>query len=152
ATMTLPQITGAAPILWLTLVGSAALVGYVYVGYPLLLSLLCRSRRRSPEGRAEIAPSITLIVPAYNEAKVIGEKIENALLIDYPPDRLEIVVASDGSDDGTNEIVRRYEPRGVRLRAFGRRTGKISVLNRTIPEASGDIVVLCDANVMFRLD
>ncbi len=66
--------------------------------------------------------------------------------------RLEIVVASDGSDDGTDEIVREYEGHGVKLRAFAPRAGKISVLNRTVPEAEGEIVVLCDANVMFRPD
>jgi cellulose synthase/poly-beta-1,6-N-acetylglucosamine synthase-like glycosyltransferase len=65
---------------------------------------------------------------------------------------LQIVVASDGSDDGTNAIVEEYAAQGVELRAFPVRAGKISVLNETIPDARGEIVVLCDANVMFRHD
>lgn len=111
-----------------------------------------RSRGAGVAGGGDVTPKVTVIIPAYNEAKVIREKVENVLRIDYPRECLEIVVASDGSDDGTDEIVREYEGRGVKLRAFAPRAGKISVLNRTVPEAEGEIVVLCDANVMFRPD
>jgi len=130
----------------------AALVAYVYAGYPILLGLLARSRRPRVIEAAEPRWSVSLVIPAYNEAAVIRAKLENSLEIDYPRERLEIVVASDGSDDGTNEIVREFANRGVVLRPFHPRAGKISVLNRAVPEAKGEIVVLCDANVMFRPD
>jgi cellulose synthase/poly-beta-1,6-N-acetylglucosamine synthase-like glycosyltransferase len=100
----------------------------------------------------DFEPAVSLVIPAYNESAVIRRKIDNSLGIEYPPGRLEIIVASDGSDDGTNEIVEEYARRGVMLRRYSPRAGKISVLNRTIPEARGEIVVLCDANVMFHAD
>jgi poly-beta-1,6-N-acetyl-D-glucosamine synthase len=125
---------------------------YVYVIYFLLLGGLARlsKRRVAPSGAA--LPAVTLIIPAYNEISVIRAKLENSLAIDYPRDLLEIVVASDGSDDGTEDVVKKYVDRGVVLRAYRPRAGKTSVLNRTIPQARGAIVVLCDANVMFEPD
>jgi cellulose synthase/poly-beta-1,6-N-acetylglucosamine synthase-like glycosyltransferase len=132
--------------------GTLGLVAYVYVGYPLLLAGLRFLRGKRPHETAEIQPRVTLIIPAYNEAKVIREKIENSLRIDYPRPLLEIIVASDGSEDATNPIVRGYEKAGVRLRAYAPRAGKMSALNRTVPDAEGDIVILCDANVMFQPD
>jgi len=134
------------------LTAAIILVTYVYIGYPLLLGMLRLSGGKRRHEVGEIRPWVTLIIPAYNERKVIREKLENSLKFDYPADRLEILVASDGSEDGTNEVVREYEPRGVKLLAFTPRGGKISVLNRAIPTASGEIVVLCDANVMFLPD
>jgi cellulose synthase/poly-beta-1,6-N-acetylglucosamine synthase-like glycosyltransferase len=116
---------------------------------------LIRSNRSGHGGTVEpvdFQPVVSLVIPAYNEAAVIRRKLENSLAIAYRPDRLEIIVASDGSDDETNEIVAEYAPQGVVLRGFSPRAGKISVLNRTIPDARGEIVVLCDANVMFHAD
>jgi cellulose synthase/poly-beta-1,6-N-acetylglucosamine synthase-like glycosyltransferase len=138
-------------VLWGILTAALALVAYVYVGYPLLLGALrLVGRRRHQMG--ELTPPVSLVIPAYNECKVIRAKLENSLKIDYPADRLEIIVASDGSEDGTNDIVREYEPRRVKLLAFTPRGGKISVLNQVIPTAKGEIIVLCDANVMFLPD
>ncbi len=131
---------------------AAALVVYVYAGYPLALTLARWLRRPRQPLTGNSRPRLTLVIPAYNERHVIRDKIENSLRIDYPKGDLEIIVASDGSDDGTNEIVSEYGPAGVQLRAFAPRAGKISVLNRTVPEAAGEIVVLCDANVMFWPD
>jgi len=132
----------------------ALLVLYVYVAYPLLLKAL--ASLRGFDGRAvetvEFLPDVSLIIPAYNERTVIRRKLENSLAIDYPSDRIEIVVASDGSDDGTEAIVEGYAPRGIVLSASSPRAGKISVLNRAVPQARGEIVVLCDANVMFHPD
>jgi cellulose synthase/poly-beta-1,6-N-acetylglucosamine synthase-like glycosyltransferase len=137
--------------LGIALAAALVLIGYAYVGYPLLVAALCLVRAKRHQ-TWEIAPCVSLIIPAYNERKVIREKLENSLAIDYPADRLEILVASDGSEDGTNDVVREYEPRGVRLLALTPRGGKISALNRAIPAASGEVVVLCDANVMFLPD
>jgi len=104
-------------------------------------------RRMRPEPLS--LPRVSLVVAAWNEAQVIGEKLRNACALDYPEEKLEIVVGSDGSDDGTDEIVRACEDRRVRLSSASERAGKVSVLNRTIPSATGDIVVLSDANTMF---
>src|SRR6202034_1967294 len=86
---------------------SAGLVAYVYFGYPLLLWVLPVFLRTSFRKKS-IEPSISLLVAAYNEAVVIGAKIQNALTLDYPADRLEIVVASDGSTDATAQVVRSF--------------------------------------------
>jgi cellulose synthase/poly-beta-1,6-N-acetylglucosamine synthase-like glycosyltransferase len=137
---------------WVVLVAALALVAYIYFGYPLLLGALRLLRGQRRHQTAPITPRVSLVIPAYNERQVIREKLENSLRIDYPADRLEILVTSDGSDDGTNDIVREYEPRGVKLLAAAQRGGKISALNRAIPAATGEIVVLCDANVMFLPD
>ena len=97
-------------------------------------------------------PEITLIIPAYNEAAVLREKLENALAVDYPRDKLEILVASDGSSDETNQIAESFSDRGVHLLAFPRRRGKASVLNDAAAAAAREVLCLCDANVMFRPD
>jgi cellulose synthase/poly-beta-1,6-N-acetylglucosamine synthase-like glycosyltransferase len=138
--------------LWIVLGTALALVLYAYAGYPLLLGTLGLLPGRVRHQTCAITPCVSLIIPAYNEQKVIREKLENSLKIDYPPGHLEIIVASDGSEDGTNDIVREYEPQGVKLLALTPRGGKISALNRAVPAASGEIVVLCDANVMFLPD
>jgi cellulose synthase/poly-beta-1,6-N-acetylglucosamine synthase-like glycosyltransferase len=92
---------------------------------------------------------VTVIVSAYNEEQVIGEKIANTLALDYPGNLLEIVVVSDGSSDRTCEIVASYAPRGVVLRHYEGRIGKTACLNRAVPLATGDLVVFSDANSAF---
>ena len=135
-----------------------AILVYAHVGYPLILRLVSVSAGRKGtivDGSAPVAghvPSVSLIVPAYNEESVLAAKLENALAIDYPVERLEILVASDGSSDGTVEIARSFESRGVRVLAFPQRRGKTAVLNDAVHEAAGDVLCLCDANVMFRPD
>lgn len=145
-------------IFWLCALG----VFHTYVFYPLVLiaweagrGALAdlryvggkRDRRRPSEPLA--LPSVSLVVAAYNEADVIGSKVENSLALDYPAERMEIVIGSDGSDDGTDAIVAACTDKRVRLAGSTQRTGKVGVLNRTIPTASGEIVVLSDANTMI---
>jgi cellulose synthase/poly-beta-1,6-N-acetylglucosamine synthase-like glycosyltransferase len=130
--------------------GCVAYVLYAYAGFPLLTILRGRLRPR-PYRHAEIEPSVSLLVAAYNEVGVIEDRIRNALELDYPPERLEIVVASDGSDDGTNEIVRRYANGRVRLLELGR-VGKAAALNAAVDAASGEVLVFSDANSIFRAD
>jgi cellulose synthase/poly-beta-1,6-N-acetylglucosamine synthase-like glycosyltransferase len=91
-------------------------------------------------------PTVSLLIAAYNEEAVIDARILNALALDYPADKLEIVVASDGSSDATQVIVKRYADRGVRLLTFVPRRGKSSVLNAAFPELKGEIVLMSDAN------
>jgi cellulose synthase/poly-beta-1,6-N-acetylglucosamine synthase-like glycosyltransferase len=95
---------------------------------------------------------VSLVIPAHNEEKVIAERIENAIGLDYPRDRLEIVVASDGSTDRTNDIVNGYIDEGVRLMTYPERRGKSATLNATVPRARGTIVVFTDANTSYKRD
>lgn len=125
---------------------------YVYAGFPVLLAAL-RLVVRRPVHKAPIEPSVSLVVAAYNEADVIESKIRNALALDYPADRLEIVVASDGSTDGTAEIAQRFAD-GQRVRVFAHPTnrGKVAVLNDAVPRLRGEIVAFSDASSMMRRD
>lgn len=122
---------------------------YVYAGYPLLLAILARIRRR-PIDRAEITPRVSLIVAAYNEDSVIAAKLENSLSLDYPTEALEIIVVADGSTDGTAEIVRGYADRKITLLHSPERRGKSAALNRGVAQASGEILVFSDANALYE--
>ncbi|MCK4548520.1 MAG: glycosyltransferase family 2 protein [Candidatus Krumholzibacteria bacterium] len=128
------------------------LIAYIYVGYPLILAFLglFAARRRGSGG--DQLPTVALIVSAHNEERIIREKIENCLKLDYPRNKLKIVVSSDGSEDGTNGIVREYEGRGVVLKAFDRREGKSAILNKTVLGMDEDILVFSDANAFYKED
>lgn len=133
---------------------SVAIVGFTYIGYPLLLLVVARVCGRAPVppcGSSRL-PRVSLLIVAHNEEAIIGHRIENALRLDYPPDRLDVVVASDGSTDGTAAIVQAFASRGVRLRTFVDRRGKAAVLNELIPVLPGSIVVLSDANTFMERD
>lgn len=128
-----------------------AISAYVYFGYPALLALV----RRRPAIRDlpdERLPTVTLIIAAHDEEAVIEEKLSNSLALDYPSDRLSIVVASDGSTDRTNAIVQSFSRSGIRLEEITPRGGKTRALNAVVPRAQGEITVLSDANTMFRPD
>jgi len=94
---------------------------------------------------------VSIVIAAFNESKTIGDKLNNILTLDYPRDQLEVVIASDGSDDGTNEIVRRYEEYGVRLLPLPRQ-GKARALNAAVAVANGEILVFSDANSIYKPD
>jgi cellulose synthase/poly-beta-1,6-N-acetylglucosamine synthase-like glycosyltransferase len=126
----------------------AGLLLYVYVGYPLLL-LMVGLRKNATMRSDSPLPSVTLIISAYNESAVISEKLLNSLRLDYPPQLLEIMVVSDASDDGTDDIVKTFAPSGVRLVTQEKRLGKTAGLNAAIPSTSGNILVFSDANAMF---
>ncbi|MDH3604875.1 MAG: glycosyltransferase, partial [Candidatus Tectomicrobia bacterium] len=134
-------------IFWLSL----ALIVYVYMGYPLVLLAAARFARLTRHDETYL-PTVSLVIAAYNEEKVLREKLENSLALDYPEDKLEIVVASDGSTDLTNEIAASYASRGVRLHHVSPRGGKTRALNRVVPRTHGDILVLSDANTMYQPD
>jgi poly-beta-1,6-N-acetyl-D-glucosamine synthase len=133
-----------ATLFWLCL-GS---ILYTYAGYPLLLTLLARFRPRSQRWTGA-TPSVTLLITAYNEEAVIAQKLENCLALDYPPDRLQILVAVDGGADRTRDIVRQYKERGVELNFSPDRNGKMAAINRIMPQARGEIVVFSDANNLY---
>ncbi len=129
---------------------SVAVILYTYAGFPLLLFVRSRCFRHPPQC-ADITPHVTLLIAAYNEAAVIGSRLDNILELDYPRHRLTVLVASDGSDDGTNEIVARYAQQGIRLLALPR-GGKIAALNAAAAYAEGDILVFSDANTLSAPD
>lgn len=105
-----------------------------------------------PARKGACEPLVAFVIPAHNEERIIEKKIRNTLRLDYPKDKLQIVVASDGSTDGTNEIVARYCDQGVRLFEQKDRSGKTALLNRVIPDIEGEIVVLSDASGMANRD
>ena len=135
-------------------VGSGSFVAYTYLGYPLALALLVRlsGRRDPPREPVEEQewPMVSVTVPVYNEQEQIGEALEHLLGVDYPADRLQIMVVSDGSTDGTDEIVRSFASRGVQLNRRPERQGKTAAENAVAPLLAGDIVVNTDASI--RID
>ncbi|MCY1030670.1 glycosyltransferase family 2 protein [Corallococcus sp. BB11-1] len=137
---------------------------HTYFLYPLSLFALegmaqvFQNARRMRSGEAARAsapaqplPSVSLVVAAYNEADCIEQKLQNSLALDYPADRFEVVIGSDGSSDGTDGLVQKCTDPRVRL-SPAPRAGKTTVLNRCIPSAHGDIVLLSDANTMIEPD
>jgi len=133
----------AKVLFWLSLGG----ILWTHVGYPLAAALLARVRRRGVR-RAEITPSVTVIVPAHDEEAAIGARIQNLLDLDYPADKLEVLVVSDGSTDRTDEIVREH---GVRLLALPR-GGKLAALNAAVRHSAREVVAFSDANSRWAPD
>jgi glycosyltransferase involved in cell wall biosynthesis len=128
---------------------SAALfLVYTFAGYPMVLWLvsLCRNR---PHGRAAIMPTVSIIIAAHNEASSISQKISNCLELKYPEDKYEILVASDGSHDGTAEIVRSFAHRGVKLIEIPVRRGKQYAQLLARDAARGEILIFTDVGVEF---
>ena len=131
--------------------GSLFALLYIYLGYPAILVILAKWMH-APVRKGECTPSVSILIAAHNEATCIGKTIENKLALDYPRERIEIIVISDGSDDETDEIVRGYASRGVKLIRQEPRAGKTSALNLAIPRARGEIIVFSDANSLYESD
>ena len=132
------------------------LIFYTYIGYPLVLIVLNKiflNVSKADKDTAAYLPGVSLLITAYNEEECIGDKIENSLQLDYPSDKLEIWIASDGSTDKTNEIVKTFmqENKRIHLLEF-KRSGKSVVLNKAMPSLQNDIVVFSDANTEYASD
>lgn len=130
---------------------SMGLIFYVYAGYPLLVrgwEALRPLGVRKDSG----TPRVSILIAAYNEAAVIEATIRNKLQLDYPKDLREIIVVSDGSTDGTDELVTKFKEQNVRLIRQEPRAGKTSALNLAVREASGDVLVFSDANSLYAPD
>jgi cellulose synthase/poly-beta-1,6-N-acetylglucosamine synthase-like glycosyltransferase len=127
--------------------GALVAIVYAYIAFPFLVLLRGRLCRR-PFTLGAITPRVSIIVAAHNEESSIGTKVQNMLSVDYPADRLEVLIASDGSDDDTENIVRSFGAKGVRLLSLPRR-GKAYALNAAVAASSGEILVFSDANSMF---
>ncbi len=123
---------------------------YVYLGYPVLLIVLDKLVNGKAIRTADIQPAVSLIVSCYNEVDVIEQKINNCLAIDYPKHDLEIIFVSDGSDDGTDQLIKQYTNEHIKLIRQEGRLGKTLGLNLALAEAQGDIVVFSDANAMYE--
>ena len=131
---------------------SIAVLGYVYLGYPLLLRLIVALRGLRRIARADITPPVSFVISAYNEAPVIRQKLTNALQMDYPAGLLQIAVVSDASEDETDDIVREFASAGVELMRQEDRRGKTAGLNAVVPRLTGDVIVFSDANAIYRSD
>lgn len=129
------------------------LVLHTYLFYPLILEMLSAGKKNNSicYTRDDELPGVSVIISAYNEEKVIAEKINSIFSGDYPSDKLEVLIGSDHSDDATAEIVSKFaeEHEGLRFWDFRERRGKQNVVNDLVAEAEGSILILTDANVMF---
>ncbi|MGH9702013.1 MAG: glycosyltransferase family 2 protein [Candidatus Acidiferrales bacterium] len=127
----------------------AAILFYVYVGYPVMLALIgVFVHRAKPEPDYE--PSLSVLIAAYNEEANVGRKIEQTLALDYPADKIEILVLSDGSSDRTDEIVRGYPDSRVRLVRIPERHGKTHAQNEGVRAATGEVLIFSDATTVYH--
>lgn len=122
------------------------LVFYAYLGYGILLAVLLKIRGDYPQKQApeDYYPTISLIVPCFNEEGYIMEKVQNSFALHYPKDRLQLIFISDGSSDATSELLSQVS--GILHLHENKRSGKAAAMNRAVKLATGEIVVFCDAN------
>lgn len=128
---------------------SILLIIHAYFGYPLSLLLLSRVRRKPVRRTALLVPA-TLIIAAYNEEKRIREKLENTLALDYPRELLQVLVASDGSTDATNDIIREYAKHGIELLALPERRGKEHAQKEAVGKATGEVIIFSDTSTRIE--
>jgi len=128
------------------------MIFYVYFGYPLIILLIAALNKKKVQKKDDFEPTVSLIIAAYNEEDIIEEKIKNSLLLDYPKDRLEILVFSDTSTDRTDDIVKQYQNEGIRLIQLSDRKGKTAGQNLAVTQAKGEIIIFSDANALYRED
>jgi cellulose synthase/poly-beta-1,6-N-acetylglucosamine synthase-like glycosyltransferase len=135
----------AAILFW----ASTALIAYTHLGYPLLLHLLTRRRKAGSYEELDPLPKVSLIIAAYDEEDVIGDKVANALALDYPREQLEVIVVSDGSGDAT---VKRAREAGADLVLELPRSGKTVAQNAAAERAEGELLAFSDANSAWSPD
>ncbi|MDR3013315.1 MAG: glycosyltransferase family 2 protein [Chitinispirillales bacterium] len=135
-------------VFWLSL----GVVVYSYLIYPALLTFFARLFGRPVKHCDNYLPEVGVLVPAYNEEKVVARKIENILSMDYPPEKISVWVGSDCSDDETDEIVRSIKDPRVHFWRSSERGGKTGIVNNLAPLVTSDIILLTDANTMHRRD
>lgn len=138
----------AAEIIFISLL---ALIAYTYVGYPALVWLLSRFFEK-PVHRDDFTPKVSVIIAAYNEERDLAQKIENTLSLQYPKEKLEIIVASDCSTDRTDEIANSYARAGVKLHRRPERLGKSVAQNWAMKSSTGEIIVFSDATTLYEPD
>lgn len=129
---------------------SVVFIVYAYLIFPIFVIFRGLLRPRAYKSDV-ITPHVSIVIAAFNESKSISDKLDNILALDYPRDQFEVVIASDGSSDGTNEIVAKYEKYGVKLLALPRQ-GKALALNAAVAASEGEILVFSDANSIYKSD
>jgi cellulose synthase/poly-beta-1,6-N-acetylglucosamine synthase-like glycosyltransferase len=127
---------------------SLILLFYTYIGYPIFVYLVSLIRPLNVK-RADIEPLVTILITAYNEEKDLRAKLENTLEIDYPKEKFEILVASDGSTDKTDDIAKEFASEGVKLFRQEGRVGKTITQNNAVEQAKGEIILFSDATTMY---
>ncbi len=131
---------------------SFAVLFYCYIGYGMLLYSINRIRRvfvrRTKETETTEWPSVTMIIPAYNEGMVLEQKIKNTLDTDYPPDKLKVIFITDGSTDGSERIIQKYP--SITLLHQPDRQGKMAAINRAMQAVATPVVVFSDANAVLN--
>ncbi|MGA2315979.1 MAG: glycosyltransferase family 2 protein [Thermodesulfobacteriota bacterium] len=127
------------------------IIFYTYAGYSLFILLLSLFINR-PIKKKEVYPRVTFLITAYNEEHSIAAKLKNTLHLDYPVEKLEVVVASDGSTDSTDTVVKQFHDQGVILKRVEGRVGKTETQNQTVAKATGDIIIFSDATTSYKED
>lgn len=130
---------------------SVSIILYAYAGYSLLVILLAVVINNKVQ-KSPVEPTVTILITAYNEEGDIESKLNQTLSLDYPTEKLEIIVASDGSTDRTDEIVGKFSNRGVRLMRVEGRVGKTETQNQAVKKATGDIIIFSDATTEYSSD
>jgi cellulose synthase/poly-beta-1,6-N-acetylglucosamine synthase-like glycosyltransferase len=129
---------------------------YTYVGYPILLTILAHGKKGNEVRYTEDDewPVVSILIAFHNESEVLGEKITNLDLLDYPSGKLEILMGSDASDDGSDQLVHNWSSKHahVGFHRFEKRTGKIPIINHLAEMARGEVLVISDANVLANPD
>lgn len=149
---------GGSWIVTAILASSLMAIGFAYFGYPILIYCFSKLFGRVIYSKAQNdvqLPFASLLIAAYNEEAEIEQRLRNAMRLDYPVEQFEVVIASDGSTDDTNSIVRRVTaefPGRIRLFDFPINRGKATVLNESVPLLRGDLIILSDANTTMRED
>lgn len=136
-------------ILIIIFITAAGFIFYTYIGYPLFVYIFSLLFSKSIK-RGEIKPNVTILITAYNEEKDIRAKLENTLQITYPKEKLEILVASDGSTDKTDEIVKEFASQNIKLFRQEGRVGKTVTQNNAVEQANGEIILFSDATTMYQ--
>lgn len=148
--------TSLQVIFWI----ASGIVIYSYVGYPIILGMIARLRGKTANsdealGQSKLPeeyPFVSIIIAAYKEESVILERLNNAIQMDYPADRYEVLIGCDGNEDTTGELVESFNDSRIKLCQYPQRRGKPSVLNDTVPQAKGDIIAFSDANTFWERD
>ena len=128
------------------------LIVYTYLVYPFLVILLARIFPSTSPPYQEQSPPVTMVMAAYNEEEVLEEKIKNCLAIEYPRDRIRFLFGSDGSTDGTNQILSKQNHPQIHYKLFPQREGKSSVLNKLVPDINEEMILFSDANSIYKPD
>lgn len=126
---------------------------YAYGGYSFLLHFITGLLKKKHKRIPGYHPKVSILIPVYNEERVIRQKIENCIKLDYPESLLQVMVCSDCSSDRTVEIAEKYsENQCVDIFEYKERSGKTGVINKSVPQAKGDIIIFTDANTMLKPD